>query len=283
VNTRLWSLWAFLRPQIALQACLYALLGSLLSGAGPQPELHSLIALLALACVISFGFVSNDYADHEIDRRTKPERFLPSGRVSRSAARSLGLLLVGVVLTLSLALARSLQILLWLNLLLTAAYALRLKRTVLLGNLSIAYLNSSIILYGALLSAGANPRVWCVVAISLLYSLAQEVLYTVDDYRGDQQAGILTTAGYFGPPTTLALFRGLIVIAALSTLVPLWLGLASPLYLLLVLGCIILPISFWIWPRVSRGHAEDVRAACRAVKWVRLSSLAPLTALSVTF
>jgi geranylgeranylglycerol-phosphate geranylgeranyltransferase len=280
MHTRLWSLWAFLRPQIALQACLYALLGSLLSGAGPQA--HSLIALLALACVVSFGFVSNDYADHELDRLTKPERFLPSGRVTRGAARTLGLLLVGVALGLSLALPPALKILLWFNLLLTAAYALRLKRSVLLGNLSIAYLNSSIILFGALLGAGPNTRVWCVVVISLLYSLAQEVLYTIDDYLGDQQAGILTTAGYFGPQTTLALFRVLIVIAALSTLAPFWLGLASPLYLLLVLICVFVPIRLWIWPHIRRGHAGDVSAACRAVKWVRVSSLAPLLALTLS-
>lgn len=279
-----WTLIAFLRPQIALQACLYALLGSYLSDqAGPQPETSSLVALLALALVIAFGFVSNDYVDLELDRLTKAERFLPSGRVTLSEARALGLLLVGAVLILSLWLTQPLQILLVANLLLTAAYSLRLKRTALLGNLSIAYLNSSIIVFGALIGVGTNQRVWSVAAVIFIYSLAQEVLYTVDDYAGDRQAGIMTTAIALGPEVALRLFRALITLAALSTLAPLGLGLITPfsIYSLLLLLCIFGPILLWIMPLARRGGAADVRRACQAVKWVRVSSLVPLIALAV--
>ena len=60
------------------------------------------IALLALgsACLYAFGIVLNDIADVEIDRTERPQRPLPSGRVSMMAAKRLafGLVVAGFLL-----------------------------------------------------------------------------------------------------------------------------------------------------------------------------------------
>lgn len=275
-----WCLIAFLRPHVALQAMLYALLGSLLSSTdGPQHALVTWLALLGLMAIVSFGFVINDYVDVELDRRNKPERFLPAGLISRRSARLLGLLLVALVLMVACWLTTPLQMFVGSNLMLTAAYSLWLKRTVLLGNLTIAYLNSSILVYGALLAAGPNLQVWCVALSSLLYSLAQEVLYTVEDYAGDRDAGIVTTAVYFGLPHTLRLVQGLLFVAFFSTLLPYWLQLASFWYVLLLVVCVLLPLSLWIMPNIRYAEAARIAQACRAVKWVRVSSLVPFVSL----
>lgn len=56
--------------------------------------------LAASACLYSAGMVLNDVYDLEADRRERPQRPLPSGRISHSFARALGflLLLAGVAL-----------------------------------------------------------------------------------------------------------------------------------------------------------------------------------------
>jgi geranylgeranylglycerol-phosphate geranylgeranyltransferase len=279
-STRIWALIAFLRPQIAFQAVLYAAIGMYLSGVTTIAlNAQQALALLVLALIVSFGFVINDYLDLSIDRLTKPERFLPSGSVTLQAARLLGIVLVGLVLILAGLLPAPLRWIAYLNLLLTAAYSLWLKRTVLLGNSAIAFLNSSILLYGAIMGNGANRVVWSVITIVVLYTLAQEVLYTVDDYAGDAQAGITTTAVYLGVDPTLTIFKLLISAAALSSFVPVVLGFASIAYILLLIPCLLGPIFLRILPLVNQSGTQQISNACKTMKLVRVSSLAPLLVL----
>ncbi len=271
---------AFLRPQIALQAVLYAAIGMYLSGPNALALSADLFpALLVLALIVSFGFVINDYVDLGVDRLAKPDRPLPAGAVTLNAARWLGVLLVGLVFILASLLPAPLRWIAYLNLVLTAAYSLWLKRTVLVGNGTIAYLNSSILVFGALIGNGMNRVVWSVVTVVILYSLAQEILYTIDDYVGDAQAGITTIAVYFGVDLTLVLFRVLIIIAALSALIPVGLGFGSLLYILLLVPCLIGPIVLRILPLTFQGSPQAISTAVKVVKVVRLCSLVPLLVL----
>ncbi|MCS6881372.1 MAG: UbiA family prenyltransferase [Oscillochloridaceae bacterium] len=279
---RLAALLHVLRPHVAAQAAAYTFLGAYLS-AGPRFTLTPLTALAALivAVVVAFGFVINDYADADIDRLTKPERPIPSGAISRSQAVALARLLAGLTAVLILFAPVVLQAIAILNLALTTAYALVLKRTVLIGNATVALLNSSILVFGGLAAGGVSTVVWAVAGMSFLYSLAQEVLYTVDDVDGDARAGIMTTAVYFGVEPALRLFRGLIVLALLCATAPAWLAGVTPLYPAALLVCVALPVSLYILPRIRRYEPRAVRQACAAIKAVRIAGLAPLMLLGL--
>src|SRR5438477_2082965 len=65
-------------------------LGALVTGALPPRWLPFVLLALASACLYCGGMVWNDYFDIEQDRRERPFRPLPSGRVSRPAALRLG-------------------------------------------------------------------------------------------------------------------------------------------------------------------------------------------------
>lgn len=41
------------------------------------------LACLVSGCLYSGGIVFNDYFDYEIDKKERPERVLPSGRISK--------------------------------------------------------------------------------------------------------------------------------------------------------------------------------------------------------
>jgi 4-hydroxybenzoate polyprenyltransferase len=77
-------------------------LGALAAGALPQHGFSFAVLLLASACLYSAGMVFNDYFDLEQDRRERPFRPLPSGRITPRQAARLGsvLLAAGVLLTL---------------------------------------------------------------------------------------------------------------------------------------------------------------------------------------
>lgn len=280
-TTRLWSVIAFLRPQIALQASIYVCIGIHLSGASlALLDAHAFVSLLLVMLIVSFGFVVNDFCDLEIDRRAKPDRFIPSGRVSSSEARLIGVIIAGLVVVLAQWVRVPLRLFVWFNLLLTTAYSFWLKQTVFLGNLAIAVLNSSVLLFGALVGSGLNNLVWSIAGTTLAYSLAQELLYTVDDRTGDARAGIVTTAIYLGSAPTLALARSILIIAAASTFVPYWLGYGGAAYLGLLVLCTFAPIFLQIVPLTLRGADADIHQACRWAKIVRIFAIVPLLALS---
>jgi 1,4-dihydroxy-2-naphthoate octaprenyltransferase len=77
-------------------------LGALAAAALPQQSLAFAALLLASACLYSAGMVWNDYFDQEQDRRERPFRPLPSGRVTprQAALLGAGLLVAGALLSL---------------------------------------------------------------------------------------------------------------------------------------------------------------------------------------
>lgn len=65
------------------------------AGAGRWPGgTAPFVLILASVCVYHGGMVLNDWRDREEDRRLRPDRPIPSGRISANAARLLGLALV---------------------------------------------------------------------------------------------------------------------------------------------------------------------------------------------
>jgi heme O synthase-like polyprenyltransferase len=69
-------------------------LGVLAAQALPEHGLSFALLLIASACLYSAGMVWNDYFDREQDRRERPFRPLPSGRVSLQQAVRLGSVLL---------------------------------------------------------------------------------------------------------------------------------------------------------------------------------------------
>ncbi|MDA3787119.1 MAG: UbiA family prenyltransferase [Desulfobacula sp.] len=70
----------------------------LITGLGFEKINILLLLLLSSSCLFSAGMALNDYFDYEIDTRERPQRPIPSGRVSRSSALAmgLGLLMAGI-------------------------------------------------------------------------------------------------------------------------------------------------------------------------------------------
>jgi 4-hydroxybenzoate polyprenyltransferase len=82
-------------PTALADVCLGALAAHVTpDGWLPFRWLPFLLLLATTACLYSGGMVWNDYFDVEQDRRERPERPIPSGRVSRGEAGRLGAVLI---------------------------------------------------------------------------------------------------------------------------------------------------------------------------------------------
>jgi len=135
----------------------------------PLPEIMYVTSVVFL--ITGSGNAINDYYDVEIDRINKPERPIPSGRISKSKALYFSVSLFAVGTLIAFFINMTCGIIALFNSLLLVYYAATLKRTVLIGNLSIGYLTGSTFLFGGAVFY-TNGGIEAVFVLFLLATLA---------------------------------------------------------------------------------------------------------------
>lgn len=232
-----------LRPTNAVVSGLVALLAFLIAGGAPGPVMAWLFPAAVL--ITGAGNAINDYYDAAIDRVNRPERPIPSGRVSeRGAARYAAVLFVAGCLfavpagTVPFLIAAGNAALLWL-------YAARLKRVALVGHLAVAYLAASIFVFGGAAAGLAGlEQVLPLALITALGTVARELLKAAEDVEGDREGGARTFPVRFGirPTVRLALGFALAGVAASALPYAAWgvpyLALIAPADLLILGGAL---------------------------------------------
>jgi geranylgeranylglycerol-phosphate geranylgeranyltransferase len=178
------------RPLNALMAAAGVMVGILVAGTAIPMPATWMLAGFAAASITAFGNVLNDISDAELDRTAHPTRPIPAGDVAVRTAQ----ILAGIALVAGLAfawLAAGLPTLLLAaaNASLLALYEAKLKAAGLPGNLAIAFLVGSTILFGAA-ATGRTPSewgwAWAVAGMAALANLARELVKDVEDMDADR-------------------------------------------------------------------------------------------------
>jgi geranylgeranylglycerol-phosphate geranylgeranyltransferase len=269
------------RPVNSVVAGLAAVLGYLI--ATGTVTSGALILLPIVAFITAAGNVINDYYDAEIDRVNRPDRPIPSGRVSQEGAKryAIALFIIGNALCLftnplsnpyclSIAVINSL-ILVW--------YARHLKKAPGEGNLAVAYLTGSIFLFGgAFVGPEGLVRNFIVFAVTLLATMARELWKAAEDVEGDLIGGALTIPVQLGVRTTGWLAFGFAIAAVVVSLLPIgdWTGLVYRAGILPVDGAIL--FSSVISLRCDSG---DCVRRNRTTWFLKLSMFAALGVFSI--
>jgi 4-hydroxybenzoate polyprenyltransferase len=217
------------------------------------------IALGASACLYSAGMVLNDYYDVEVDRKERPFRPIPSGRISRRTAGWLGLALlsVGVALTFTLCDFKNVRplevgVLLSLSIVLYDAW---LKRTP-LGPLGMGLCRFLNVMLG--LHAVAVPRetwAWHLAAIVGLY-IVGVTWFARREAEMSRRSQLLTATGVMLAALILAL------------LLPAWWAPSERLelrlfpYLLVAWGIVIAPPIIRAINRPEPGNVQKAIKRC---------------------
>ena len=180
-----------LRPFNCMMAAAAAIIGFLIADQGNP--FAGLLVFLAVFLLTGAGNAVNDYYDRDIDSINRPERPIPSKRISPEAAFNYslalfaaGCLMAGFVNTLCLALA-------CFNSLLLFFYARNLKTTPLAGNICVAYLTGSTFLFGGATAGQAGLQVNLIpFLLSFLATMSREIAKDIEDMEGDLQGGAKT-------------------------------------------------------------------------------------------
>lgn len=150
-----------------------------------------LLASFAAAFTLSAGNIINDIYDLGIDKVNRPERPLPSGKISKNSALILYFLLIAASLILSWFINLYAFIIVIIATILLVLYSKFLKRVLFVGNILVALLTGLVFIFGGV--AVRNPSAAIIPALfAFLINFIREIVKDMQDVDGDKNAGVNT-------------------------------------------------------------------------------------------
>ena len=209
---------ALARPPNCALTAVSVWVGALASG-HPHATAGVAAAAAAAAAVAAAGNGLNDVLDLPADRVNRPDRPLPSGRLSPAAALVLSATLGAAGLGTAFVVGLAPGVIAFAVAAGLALYNWWWKRLGLAGNLLVGLLAAATFPYGAV-AAGGGGRWWVPAAFALVYHLGREILKGAEDVEGDRVHGVRTFAGVHGTRTAARVAAALLAVTALAAPLP---------------------------------------------------------------
>jgi geranylgeranylglycerol-phosphate geranylgeranyltransferase len=223
-----------IRPLNLLITFITVIVASIICSPGNMNLSPVLLAALAAALTAAAGNVINDYFDVGIDKINRPDRPLPSRKISLKSASIfyLSLVILSLAMASLVSLYAFLVVLLANNLLFLYSY--NLKRILLLGNVVVSFLTGFTFIYGGIVVA--NPKAAVIPAVfAFLINMIREIVKDMEDIKGDKAVGVITFPGKFGTGVAKILLAIIIGLLILFTVYPYYFHIYNLEFLLIVL------------------------------------------------
>ena len=226
------------RPINGIIAAVSVIIGAVLTKCG----LTQSVWLAALSCFLITGGGNsiNDMVDKDIDRINKPERPIPSGRLSGKAAGiiSIALFIAGVSIA-GLVSFWLIEMAILVTVLLLL-YSFSLKRRGFRGNIAVAFLGGLPFIYGGIAAEFITPTI-IPFFFAFLFHLLRELIKDIEDIDGDRGYA-QTYPIVYGIKRARRLMNVLTVILILYTLFPYLAGIYGLPYLISVVILVDIPL-----------------------------------------
>lgn len=185
-----------LRPGNALMGAISIILVALIDKTISIPVI---LAMIAVFFETSAGNVINDYFDYKIDLINKPERPIPSGRISLKNGRNYGysLFAAGTVCGFLISYITNnwipFGIVLFADIILYL-YAYTLKTTPLIGNLTVGFMTGFGFVFGGFSINNPNIIITSLFLgfFAFVMTTAREIVKDIEDIEGDKTDGAKT-------------------------------------------------------------------------------------------
>ena len=201
-----------LRPGNALMGAIAIILIAIIDKTISIPIV---LAMLAVFFETAAGNVINDYFDYNIDLINKPERPIPSGRISLKNGRNYGylLFLLGTICGFLISYLTNNWIPFGIVLIADIVlylYAYKLKATPLLGNLTVGFMTGFGFVFGGFTINNPNIILTSVYLgfFAFVMTTAREIVKDIEDIEGDKAEGAKTLPILIGTkiPAMIAAF-----------------------------------------------------------------------------
>ncbi len=225
---------------IRYKNCVMAGLAAVIGGGIAYSAAPGDILLLPLVFITVFfitgaGNAINDYFDAGIDAVNRPDRPIPSGRLRKGSAYKFSIVLFACGILTAYFIGTAPFLIALFNSLLLYVYAFSLKRKVFVGNLSVSYLTGSTFLFGgAAYGLKGIEATFVLFFLSMLATLAREIVKAIEDMEGDSKDGAVTLPIRIGERPSAYIASGVGILAVLLSPVPFMTELFNSSYLLVV-------------------------------------------------
>ena len=270
-----------LRPGNALMGAITIILVALID------KTFSLPIVLAMAAVFfetAAGNVINDYFDYNIDLINKPERPIPSGRISLKNGRNYGYLLFlsgticGFLISyltnnwIPFGIVLIADVILYL-------YAYKLKTTPLIGNLTVGFMTGFGFVFGGFTIN--NPTIITTSIFlgffALVMTTAREIVKDIEDVEGDKADGAKTLPIMIGLKIPAILASILIVIDVALCPLLYYYHIFGVLYLVIIAIAVIL----FIYSGILILKSQDKDTAHKSSKYLKIGMLIAFVAFAI--
>ena len=270
-----------LRPGNALMSAISIILVALIDKTLSIPVI---LAMITVFFETSAGNVINDYFDYNIDLINKPERPIPSGRISLKNARNYGYFLFSISTLCGFIISYMTDnwipffIVVFADIVLYL-YAYKLKSTPLIGNLAVALLTGLGFVFGGYCIN--NPSIIMTSIIlgffAFVMTTAREIIKDIEDIEGDNAAGAKTLPIMIGTKIPAVISAILIVVD--SALCPLLYF--NHIFGILYLVIIAVSVILFIYCAAIILKSQDEKTAGKASKYLKIGMLIAFVAFAV--
>ena len=262
-----------LRPGNALMGAIAIILVALIDKTFNLPII---LAMITVFFETAAGNVINDYFDYNIDLVNKPERPIPSGRISLKTGRNYGyfLFLAGTVCGFLISYLTNNWIPFIIVLIadvILYLYAYKLKTTPLIGNLAVGFMTGFGFVFGGYTIN--NPSI-VMTSIFLgffafVMTTAREIIKDIEDVEGDKKDGARTLPILIGKKTPALIATILIIIdCALCPLLYFY-NIFGPVYLIIITVAVIL----FLYSAFLIMKSQDEETAHKSSKLLKIGML----------
>jgi geranylgeranylglycerol-phosphate geranylgeranyltransferase len=225
-----------LRPGNAFMAVIAIFIMAIISG---KFTLEVLAAAVVVFLVTGAGNVINDYFDHKIDAINKPERPIPSGRISLNNAGIYSAFLFVVGTAIAFYINWLLGMIAFLSSLLMVYYAYDLKTKCIIGNLVISFLTGLCFVFGGIAVGEIIISIY-LGFYAFLLTMAREIVKDMEDMEGDKEMGATTLPIVHGKRISSILAAFFMIFASLTSPILYILNIFNIFYLIILTLAIVL-------------------------------------------
>ncbi|SHK67029.1 geranylgeranylglycerol-phosphate geranylgeranyltransferase [Fibrobacter sp. UWEL] len=246
---------------------------------------------LGFAFAIGFGNIQNDVLDFESDKKNRPDRPLPSGRISMKAAKTSWIVML--ILSVGCGFADNLTsgIFFGVLALLLVAYNMKLKHIPLLKNMTVAYLCMTPLILTLVYPIGIPETdivgmdissklgfLYPAMMFAFLLTTAREIYKDLEDETGDLMAGIMTFPLIAGAPTAHRLAGAILAFTWILLPLPVVQGYYSTLFLILALVALT-PSFIYIIVQAKKQNYHKAQSTVKIAMFAGLIALVVSTAV----
>lgn len=198
------------------------------------PFYITISAILTAMLIAAAGNTLNDYYDIEIDHINRPDRPLPSGKITAMGVWAYASVLFAAGIIFSLFLPLLAVVIAIVNSALLIVYASHLKKSGFFGNILVSYLVASVFAFGSI-AVGKLVIGILLSIVAFFTNAAREILKDMEDLKGDEMFGAKTIPILEGKNKSIVIISSFLVVSILVSPLPYLLHILSIYYFIVAL------------------------------------------------